>query len=153
HSRSAFYAGGLAIEKVVQQQEEISSLNRELAPFCVFAGIESDILIDGSLDYPDDILATFDFVVASVHTSLGMDRQKATLRLLNAIKNPFTAMLGHPTARLLLRRDGYPLEHKMIIDACADHKVVIEINANPRRLDLDWRWVYYALEKGVMLSI
>jgi len=153
HSQSAIYAGGLDIDKVMQQQEEIRKLNSELAPFRIFAGIESDILGDGSLDYPEHVLETFDFVVASVHSSLGMDRQKATARLLNAIKNPFTTILGHPTARLLLRRDGYPLDHQTVIDACADHQVVIEINANPRRLDLDWRWVHYALEKGVTLSI
>src|SRR5690606_35067379 len=120
HSQSAIYAGGLDIDKVMQQQEEIRKLNSELAPFRIFAGIESDILGDGSLDYPEHVLETFDFVVASVHSSLGMDRQKATAMLLNAIKNPFTTILGHPTARLLLRRDGYPLDHQTVIDACAD---------------------------------
>jgi len=153
HSRTASYAGGLEIEKVQKQWEEIDALNKELAPFKIFKGIESDILTDGNLDYPDDILAGFDFVVASVHSSLGMDRKRATARLLKAIENPYTTMLGHPTGRLLLRREGYPLDHKAIIESCAKHGVIIEINANPWRLDLDWRWVNYAMEKGVMLSI
>jgi len=153
HSKSAFYAGGLDIETVIAQQQEIKLLNRELAPFRIFSGIESDILIDGSLDYPEDILASFDFIVASIHSSLGMNRQKATARLLTAIGNSYTTILGHPTGRLLLRRDGYPIDHKIIIDACAANDVVIEINANPWRLDLDWRWVNYALEQGVKLSI
>src|SRR5690606_14993750 len=153
HSRSAFYAGGLDIERVAEQQREIEVLNRELAPFRVFSGIESDILVDGSLDYPDDILASFDFVVASIHSALSMTRQKATSRLIKAIENPYTTILGHPTGRLLLRRDGYPIDHQAIIDACAANDVVIEINANPWRLDLDWRWIRYAIEKGVRLSI
>jgi DNA polymerase (family 10) len=153
HSKSAFYAGGLDIENVIVQQEEIKILNQELAPFRIFSGIESDILIDGSLDYPEDILASFDFIVSSIHTSLGMNQQKATNRLLKAIQNPFTTILGHPTGRLLLRREGYPIDHKAIIDACAVNDVVIEINANPWRLDLDWKWVHYALEKGVKLSV
>lgn len=153
HSRTAFYAGGLEIERVQQQHREIEQLNQELAPFKIFKGIESDILIDGSLDYPEDVLSTFDFVVSSVHSSLNMDFKKATQRLLRAIENPYTTILGHPTGRLLLRRGGYPIDHKAIIQACADHGVVIEINANPWRLDLDWRWVQEAMDKGVKLSI
>ena len=153
HSRSAFYAGGLEIEKVQLQLKEIDELNNELAPFKIFKGIESDILLDGSLDYPNEVLKSFDFIVSSIHSSLGMDRKKATARLLKAIENPYTTILGHPTGRLLLRRDGYPIDHKAIIDACAKSNVVIEINANPWRLDLDWRWVQYAMEKGVKLSI
>ena len=153
HSRSAFYAGGLDMERVAEQQREIDMLNRELAPFRIFSGIESDILVDGSLDYPDDVLASFDFVVASIHSALSMTRQKATSRLIKAIENPYTTILGHPTGRLLLRRDGYPIDHQAIIDACAASDVVIEINANPWRLDLDWRWIRYAIEKGVRLSI
>ena len=109
--------------------------------------------MDGSLDYPDEVLKSFDYVVASVHSSLSMDQAKATARLLKAIQNPYTTILGHPTGRLLLRRQGYPIDHKAIIDACAEHGVVIEINANPWRLDLDWRWVHYAISKGVKLSI
>jgi DNA polymerase (family X) len=153
HSKTAVYAGGLSIERVLQQQEEIDHLNKKLAPFKIFKGIESDILGDGSLDYPEEILKKFDFVVASVHSNLKMDEEKATQRLLKAIENPYTTILGHPTGRLLLSRNGYPLDFKKIIDACAANKVVIEINANPLRLDLDWRWHQYALEKGVLLSI
>lgn len=153
HSRTAFYAGGLEIERIQKQHQEIDQLNKEMAPFKIFKGIESDILPDGSLDYPDDVLASFDFIVSSVHSILKMDIRKATSRLLTAIENPYTTILGHPTGRLLLRRAGYPIDHKTIIDACAKNNVVIEINANPWRLDLDWRWVRYAMDQGVMLSI
>jgi DNA polymerase (family 10) len=153
HSRSAFYANGLQPERVVMQQKEIDELNTELAPFRIFKGIESDILFDGSLDYEDDILATFDMVVASVHSNLKMDQEKATARVLRAIENPYTTVLGHPTGRLLLSREGYPLDHKRIIDACAANGVVMELNANPYRLDIDWRWISYCIKKGVMISI
>lgn len=153
HSKTAVYAKGLNIERVLQQQEEIDHLNKKLAPFKIFKGIESDILSDGSLDYPEEILKRFDFVVASVHSAMKMDEEKATQRLMKAIENPYTTILGHPTGRLLLSRSGYPLDFKRVIDACAAHKVVIEINANPLRLDLDWRWHRYALDKGVLLSI
>lgn len=153
HSRTAVYANGLSIERLEDQWKEIASLNEKLAPFKIFKGIESDILSDGSLDYPDEVLAQFDFVVASVHSNLKMDEEKATARLIKAIENPYTTILGHPTGRLLLSRSGYPLDFKKIIDACAANKVVIEINANPLRLDLDWRWHRYAVEKGVLLSI
>jgi DNA polymerase (family 10) len=153
HSKSAFYAKGLSIERVLQQQEEIDHLNKKLNNFHIFKGIESDILYDGSLDYPDEILKRFDFIVASVHSILKMDEEKATSRLIKAIENPYTTILGHPTGRLLLSRNGYPINYKKVIDACAANKVVIEINANPLRLDLDWRWHQYALEKGVWLSI
>lgn len=153
HSQAAHYANGLPPERVRQQQREIDELNQELAPFRIFKGIESDILSDGSLDYPPTVLETFDFIVASVHSNLKMDERKATTRVLRAVENPYTTMLGHPTGRLLLRREGYPLDHKAVIDACAQHNVIIEINANPYRLDLDWRWVRYALDQGVQLSI
>jgi DNA polymerase (family 10) len=153
HSRTASYAGGLEIEKVLKQHAEIDQLNAELAPFRIFKGIESDILGDGSLDYPTEVLASFDFIVSSVHSILNMDIQRATERLIRAISNPYTTILGHPTGRLLLRREGYPIDHRAIIDACAQHHVVIEINANPWRLDLDWRWVRYAMDQGVILSI
>jgi len=153
HSRSAFYAKGLDEQRVYGQHQEIDSLNKKLAPFKIFKGIESDILNDGSLDYSEEVLKTFDFVVASIHSPLRMDEEKATARLIKAIENPYTTILGHPTGRLLLSRAGYPIDYKKVIDACAANGVVIEINANPLRLDLDWRWHRYALEKGVMLSI
>ncbi len=153
HSKSAFYAKGLTEERVYAQHQEIAALNEKLAPFKIFKGIESDILNDGSLDYSDEVLQTFDFVVASVHSNLRMDQEKATARLIKAIENPYTTILGHPTGRLLLSRKGYEIDYKKVIDACAANQVVIEINANPLRLDLDWRWHRYALEKGVLLSI
>ena len=153
HSKSAFYAKGLSIERVLQQQEEIDNLNKKLDGFKIFKGIESDILNDGSLDYPDEILKKFDFIVASVHSNLKMDEEKATARIIKAVENPHTTILGHPTGRLLLSRNGYPINYKKVIDACAANNVVIEINANPFRLDLDWRWHQYALNKGVWLSI
>jgi DNA polymerase (family X) len=153
HSKSAFYANGMQEFRIRDQHKEIDKLNRALAPFRIFKGIESDILADGSLDYADEVLAAFDFVVASIHSNLKMDIVKATDRLIGAVENPYTTILGHPTGRLLLRREGYPIDHKAVIDACAQQGVIIEINANPWRLDLDWRWVEYALGKGVMLSI
>ncbi|MCO5934418.1 helix-hairpin-helix domain-containing protein [Mucilaginibacter sp. RB4R14] len=153
HSKSAFYAKGLSIERVLQQQQEIDHTNKKITGFHIFKGIESDILNDGALDYPDEILKKFDFIVASIHSNLKMSEDKATTRLLKAIENPYTTILGHPTGRLLLSRKGYDIDYKKVIDACAANNVVIEINANPVRLDLDWRWHQYALDKGVMLSI
>ena len=153
HSQSAFYAEGLKPDRVFDQHYEIDELNKKLAPFKIFKGIESDILNDGSLDYEEDILKTFDFIVASVHSNLKMDEEKATVRLIKAIENPYTTILGHPTGRLLLSRPGYPINHKKVIDACAANNVVMELNAHPYRLDVDWRWIHYCLEKGVMVSI
>ncbi|MES3019420.1 MAG: DNA polymerase/3'-5' exonuclease PolX [Bacteroidota bacterium] len=153
HSKSAFYANGLNEIRVAAQQREIDELNIKLAPFHIFKGIESDILYDGSLDYSNEVLSTFDFVVASVHSILKMSEEKATERIIKAVENPFTTILGHPTGRLLLSRSGYPIDHRKVIDACAANNVIIEINANPLRLDLDWRWQQYAIEKGVLLSI
>ncbi|RMG76580.1 MAG: PHP domain-containing protein, partial [Bacteroidetes bacterium] len=153
HSKSAFYANGLKEDRLRRQWDEIDALNRELAPFTIFKSIESDILSNGDLDYEPDILAQFDLVIASVHSNLRMDKEKATRRLLAAIENPHTTILGHPTGRLLLSREGYPIDHQLIIDACAEHGVAIELNANPYRLDLDWSWIPYAIEKGVLISI
>lgn len=153
HSKTAVYANGLSIDRIQAQWREIDALNEKLAPFRIFKGIESDILTNGALDYPDEILAGFDFVVASIHSQLSMDEKKATIRLIKAIENPYTTFLGHPTGRQLLVRRGYPIDHKKVIDACAANKVIIEINANPLRLDIDWQWLSYCLEKGVMLSV
>ncbi len=154
HSQTANYANGLKPEAILKQHAEIDVLNQKFGNnFCIFKGIESDILGDGALDYSDDILQTFDFVVASIHANLRMDITKATERLVRAIENKYTTILGHPTGRLLLRRKGYPIDYKRVIDACATHGVVIELNANPWRLDLDWRYIDYALQKGVMISI
>ncbi|MFD1819279.1 DNA polymerase (family 10) [Pseudarcicella hirudinis] len=157
HSKTAIYARGLYEDRVDQQHAEIDRLNLKLStpekPFKILKGIESDILGDGSLDYSEEVLKSFDYIVASVHQSLKMTEEKAMSRLIKAIENPYTTILGHPTGRLLLSRAGYPVNHQWMIDACAANGVVIEINASPYRLDLDWRWIQYALEKGVKLSI
>ncbi len=153
HSKTAFYANGLTEERLIAQHAEIDELNEKLKPFKIFKSIESDILNDGSLDYADEVLASFDIVIASVHSNLKMNEEKAMMRLMNAIKNPFTSILGHCTGRLLLSRKGYPLDHKKIIDACAEYNVAIELNANPRRLDMDWRYLDYCIEKNVLISI
>lgn len=153
HSKSAFYAQGLSVEKIRAQHDYIDELNEKLAPFKIFKSIESDILNDGKLDYEDNVLSKFDLVIASVHSNLKMTEEKAMSRLLAAISNPFTTILGHMTGRLLLSRPGYPVNHKEIIDACANNKVVIELNAHPSRLDIDWRHIGYAIDNGVMISI
>ena len=153
HSQTAAYANGLKEDRILAQHKQIDELNQQLTPFKIFKSIESDILNDGSLDYPETVLKTFDLVIASVHSNLKMTEEKAMSRLLKAIENPFTTILGHMTGRLLLSRNGYPVDHKKIIDACSANQVVIEINAHPRRLDIDWRWIDYAMERGVLLSI
>jgi DNA polymerase (family X) len=144
HSRTASYAGGLSVERVYDQWREIDGLNDDFAKkrinFRVFKGIESDILPDGSLDYPDDVLAGFDFVIASVHSSLDLPEDKMTERFLRAIQNPYTCIIGHPTGRLLLKREGSKIDMPRIIEAAAAANTAIEINASPWRLDLDWRW-------------
>lgn len=153
HSRSASYANGLSEERIRQQHHEIDNLNARLAPFRIFKSIECDILGDGQLDYPNEVLATFDLVIASVHSNLKMSEEKAMQRLLTAISNPYVTILGHMTGRLLLSRNGYPLDHEAIIDACIANHVVIELNAHPRRLDIDWHWIGTVLEKGGLISI
>lgn len=153
HSKSAFYANGLTEERIQAQHEQINAINSKLKGFKIFKSIESDILYDGSLDYSNAVLASFDMVIASVHSILKMSEEKAMERLIAAIENPFTTILGHMTGRLLLSRKGYPVDHKKIIDACAANNVVIELNAHPSRLDIDWRQIDYALEKNVLISI
>ena len=154
HSKAAyFYANGLFEERVAAQQKEIDLINKEISPFRIFKGIEADILANGDLDYDKTTLESFEFVVASVHSGLSMDKTKATERLITAIANPYTTILGHMTGRLLLKRQGYPVDYEAIIKACAEFNVIIEINAHPNRLDIDWRWVHFALENGVLLSV
>ncbi|HET8656290.1 MAG TPA: DNA polymerase/3'-5' exonuclease PolX [Longimicrobiaceae bacterium] len=154
HSRAAAYAGGLTVARVKEQQREIDRYNAQHGPgFRVFKGTESDILPDGSLDYPDEVLASFDYVVGSVHSSFGQPRAEMTERVLRAVRNPRLTILGHPTGRLLLGREGYAIDLRAVIDAAAQAGVVIEINANPHRLDLDWREVRYAVERGVLIAI
>ncbi len=153
HSKSAFYANGLSVERVEMQQREIEKLNKSYTDFHIFKGIECDILYDGSMDYDDDVLASFDLVIASIHSQLKMTEEKANERLIKAIEHPHVKMLGHPTGRLLLSREGYPVDHEKIIDACAENGVCIELNANPHRLDIDYKWIKYAMKKEVFISI
>ena len=154
HSKSAHYAGGLSIEEIDAQHAEIDRLNKRYGKsFRILKGIESDILADGALDYPDEVLARFDFVVASVHGRFKLDRKTQTQRIIRAVENPFTTILGHMTGRQLLRRPGYEVDIEAILAACAQHGVAVEINANPWRLDLDWRWHRRALDLGCMMSI
>jgi len=155
HSQTAAYAGGLKEDKVRAQWELADTLNLKLAKenFRIFKGIESDILDEGALDYPDEVLREFDFIVASVHSRFTLDKEAQTRRIIRAVENPHTTILGHVTGRLLLHRTGYDVDVEAILKACAKHGVVVEINANPYRLDLDWRWHHTALDLGVMLSI
>ena len=153
HSQAASYAGGLSLAAIGAQLAKIDSLNRQARGFRIFKGIEADILADGSLDYTPDVLASFDFVVASVHSRFKLDRQAQTQRILAAIANPWTTILGHITGRQLLRRPGYDVDVEATLQACARHGVAVEINANPYRLELDWRWHRKALELGCWLSI
>ena len=157
HSRSLQIAHGLSLDEMEEQIARVDALNAAYADegvdFRVFAGSEVDILSDGAMDYPDDLLARLDLVVASVHTGFSMTEDEATARVVAAVSNPYVDVLGHPTGRLLLRREGYPLDHEAVLDACAEHGVAVELNAHPFRLDLDWRFVRAATERGVPVSI
>ena len=157
HSRSLQIAHGLSLDDLAQQRRDVDALNRRFAAegtdFRVFAGSEVDILADGAMDYPDSVLAGLDVVVASVHTGFRMTEDEATARVVAAVSNPHVDVLGHPTGRLLLRREGYPLDHHAVLDACAAHGVAVELNANPWRLDVDWRFVRAATARGVLVSI
>ncbi len=153
HSQSAFYAGGLKEDDILRQQEEIDSWNEESQGFHVFKGIESDIKPDGNLDYGEEVLENFDVIIASVHAQLNMDEEKATQRLIKAIENPYTTILGHPTGRLLLGRKGYPVDMQRIIECCAENGVAIELNANPWRLDIDWKWIPLCKSLGVPVLV
>lgn len=153
HSKSAFYANGLTEDRIKAQHEAIEKLNEQLKPFKIFKSIESDILNDGNLDYSDNILSTFDLVIASVHSNLKMTEEKAMMRLLKAIENPYTTILGHMTGRLLLSRKGYPVNYEKIFEACIKNKVVIELNAHPSRLDIDWRYIDEAINAGLLISV
>jgi DNA polymerase (family X) len=153
HSQSAQYARGLSKADVKKQRKEIESLNQTFDSFRIFHGIESDILGDGSLDYDDTVLREFDYVVASVHSRFKMSEAEMTGRVIKAIKNKYVTVLGHPTGRLLLSRDGYQIDLVRVIEAAADYGKAIEINSHPYRLDLDWRMVKYAQERGVKIFI
>lgn len=153
HSQSAFYANGLKEDRLKQQWDEIDRLNEEMTDFRILKGIESDILNDGSLDYPDAVLDGFDFIIASVHSNLKMTSEKATERIVRAIQHPGTTILGHPTGRLLLSREGYPLDWDAVFDACAKNNVAIELNAHPYRLDIDYTLIPKAIQHGIKISI
>ena len=157
HSRSLQIAHGLSVEAVLAQVEEVHELNEayraEGVDFRVFSGSEVDVLADGSMDFPDDVLAQIGVVVASVHQGFRMTEAEATARVVRAVENPHVDVLGHPTGRLLLRREGYPLDHEAVLDACAAHGVAVELNANPWRLDMDWTFVRAARERGVLVSV
>jgi DNA polymerase (family 10) len=154
HSKTAHYGGGLTIEEIEQQQAEIDHLNVAFGGrFRIFKGIESDILPDGSLDYPDDVLRRFDFIIGSIHGQFRLDRRAQTERLVRAASNPFITVIGHMTGRQLLRRPGYDLDIERVLAACAEHGVAVEVNGNPWRLDLDWRWLRRGIELGCKFSI
>jgi len=153
HSQSAYYAGGLKREDIEKQHKLIDELNKKYTPLHIFKGIESDILQDGSLDYPDDILERFDFVIAAIHSNFNMPQKEMTGRITKALQHRHTTMLAHPTGRLLLARESYAVNIREIIDVAAQYGKVLELNANPRRLDLDWRNCIYARGKGVKISI
>ncbi len=153
HSQSAYYAGGLKPGDLKRQQEEVAACRLAHLDFTLFWGIESDILGDGSLDYPPEILAGFDFVIASVHSQFGMTREDMTRRILAAMANPATTMVGHVTGRLLLAREPYEVDLEAVLEAAARQRVIMELNASPYRLDLDWRWLRKAKEQGLLVSI
>ena len=157
HSRASYYANGLSIERVYAQAREIAEIREELqeegSDFELLHGLEVDILTDGSLDYPDEVLATLDYAVVSVHQNFTLSERDQTERIVRAVQNPYATILAHPTGRLVLRRPGYALDQAAVIEACAETGTVIEINASPHRLDMDWRWVVRAKERGCTFSI
>jgi DNA polymerase (family 10) len=153
HSESAFYAGGLDIAAIRRQHEHIDRINAREESFTVFKGIEAEILPDGRLDYDDDTLGRFDFVIAAVHSHFKMPEGEMTMRILTALDNPYVTMLSHPTGRLLLAREPYRVDLVKIIDHAAARGVIIELNANPHRLDLDWRFCRYAVQQGAKIAI
>ncbi|HEY4034975.1 MAG TPA: PHP domain-containing protein, partial [Ktedonobacteraceae bacterium] len=154
HSKAAAYASGLQEDDLQRQGEEIDRLNEEFAGrFRILKGTECDILRDGSLDYADDVLASLDFVVASIHSNFNLSPEEQTQRMLRAIANPYVDIIGHPTGRILLGRAGYSLDMEAVIEAAAVHGTCIEINASPSRLDMDWRLLRKARDKGIKIPI
>jgi DNA polymerase (family 10) len=153
HSRAAAYAGGLSVDDLRRQWDEIDAANQADPGIRILKGIESDILADGALDYPDEVLASFDFLVASIHSRFGLTEAEMTGRVLRALDSPYMTILGHPTGRLLLSRDPYPIDLEAVFTRAAANRVAIEINADPHRLDLDWRVLRRARDLGVTISI
>jgi len=153
HSRSAVYAGGLSVERLREQMVEATEVNERLAPFRIFCGIESDILADGCLDYPQEVLAELDFVIGSVHSNLNMSPEAATTRLVNAVSNPYLTILGHPSGALLLSRAGYEYDEEKLFTALKQNNVVLEHNCNPHRLDPDWPALKRAARHGIRIAL
>jgi DNA polymerase (family 10) len=153
HSEAAFYAGGLKRDDVLRQHDEIDELNAKARGFTILKGIEADILSDGRLDYDPELLGRFDFVIGSIHSRFSMDREKMTARVLAAMDDPHLTILAHPTGRLLLSREGYQIDLDAVIEKAAANHVAIEINADPHRLDIDWRHCHRAKELGVTFEI
>ncbi|MDQ6635518.1 MAG: DNA polymerase/3'-5' exonuclease PolX [Gemmatimonadota bacterium] len=153
HSESAFYAGGLSRDKIEMQHDEIDALNARLSGFRILKGIEADILASGDLDYGADLLDRFDFVVASVHARFSMDRAAMTNRVLRALDDPHLTVLGHPTGRLLLAREGYAIDMDAVLEKAAEQHVSVELNADPHRLDIDWRLLPRARALGIPIEI
>jgi DNA polymerase (family 10) len=153
HSRSAAYAGGMKEDAIARQHAEIDALNAKMKRFRILKGIECDILPDGKMDYPDRVLARFDFVIGSVHSRFNMSEREMTARICGALANPHVSWIGHPTGRLLLAREGYPVDIEAIVDTAARHGKFVELNAHPLRQDLDWQGCRYARQKGVLVSI
>ena len=153
HSKGAYYAGGLTEESLLVQKKEIQEVQKKYKNIKIFHGIESEIKSDGSLDYDDKTLDMLDFVIASVHSNFNMSEEEMTERIIRAIKNPHTTMLGHMTSRLLLARDSYRIDVEKVINVASDYKTIIELNANPQRLDIDWRNIPKAIDKNILISI
>ncbi|MFN8390041.1 MAG: DNA polymerase/3'-5' exonuclease PolX [Bdellovibrionota bacterium] len=153
HSQSAVYAGGLKLADIECQHEEIDRLNDKLKPFRIFKGIEADILNDGALDYPDAVLDRFDFVIVSIHSRFAMSEQEMTARIVRALEHPRTTILAHPTGRLLLQREPYAVDIPAVLEAAAKNRVAVEINANPKRLDLEWHHLRRAKALGIPIAI
>ncbi len=153
HSQSAFYSGGLTVESLKRQHEEIDAINASFPDFRVLKGVEADILPDGRIDYPVEVLDTFDYVIASVHSRLGMDEAQMTERVLTAMEDPHMAVLGHPTGRLLLTREPYAIDMEAVLARAGALGVAVELNADPHRLDLDWRQAMRARAHGARIAI
>ena len=153
HSQSAFYAGGLRPDDVARQHDEIDALNATLSDFRILKGIEADILATGHLDYDDETLERFDYVIGSVHSRFRMSESEMTARILTALEDPRLTILGHPTGRLLLAREPYPMDMEAVLEKAAETGVALELNADPHRLDLDWRYCRRAKELGIPIEI
>ncbi len=153
HSQAAAYAGGLSADELARQAAEIDEVNSRLGGFRVLKGIEADILQDGRVDYEEAVLERLDFVIASIHSRFNLDKKEMTARMLAAMDNPYLTIIGHPTGRLLLSRDPYPIDLDAVIEKAAATGVALEINADPHRLDLDWRVLRQARSRGAMISI